>query len=124
MKTCPVCDQKASVEEPEWSGGRYYVDCNVCGRFFTNKVVLQELDRLRAQGSKRVVAICQTLQRTDVGRYLNWSNTHNTIFFDWEVEKTPTKREKKSRSRSMRNGSTQVVGRIYQNTSNGEQDPQ
>lgn len=123
MKTCPVCGNTALIEEPEWSGGRYYVDCDACGRFFTNKVVLQELDRLRALGSERVIEIRQTLQRYDVGRYLNWSSAHKTIFFDQEVEQTPTKHEKKFRSRSMRNGSTQFAGRIFRVIDDSERDP-
>jgi hypothetical protein len=113
MNTCPVCTKTALIDEPEWGGGRFFVDCGSCGRFFTNRIVIKELQRLREERSSRIDEIQQTLHRYDVPRYLNWHQSLKTIFFDYETPRTLTKSEKRGRVRSIQRGASVVVGRIY-----------
>lgn len=113
MEICPVCTQHAHIDEPEWSGGRFFVDCDSCGRFFTNRIVIGELERLREKGSSRIAEIQYTLRQYNVPRYLNWHQTLKLIFFDTETPRTLSANEKKRRARSVQRGESVVVGRIY-----------
>jgi hypothetical protein len=57
--------------------------------------VIDELQRLREQGSSRIAEIQYTLRECNVPRYLNWHQTLKTIFFDDETPRTLSKNEKK-----------------------------
>lgn len=96
MKNCPLCGQPASIQLPDWSGGRFGVDCAHCGEFSTNQLVIDEMERLRAAGSPRIAELKYTIQSADHPWYLNWSPRLGMIVFEAGPAEKLTKRNKKA----------------------------
>ena len=100
MEHCPLCGNRASIEPPEWSGGRILIICPDCGEFSTNQIVIDELDRLRAEGSSRIGELQYSIEIADHPWYLNWSPSLKMIALEHDAPREMTKHQKKMRRRS------------------------
>ncbi len=120
MENCPLCGKKASIELPEWSGGRFSIECADCGGFSTNQIVITELERLRKEGSSRIGEIQYTIDIADHRWYLNWSQRLQAIFFELETPRVLTKRDKKGLSKDARRGRSNPTGKIFRIQSGGD----
>lgn len=95
METCPLCENNASIDLPEWSGGRFSIKCNDCGEFATNKIVITELERLRAEGSPRIGELKYSIEMSDHLLNLNWSQRLGMIVLEVGQPRELTKHQKR-----------------------------
>lgn len=111
MENCPLCGNKASIIPPEWSGGRIQIKCAWCGEFSTNKITINELDALRAEGSSRIKELQQSI--AEHPWYITKSQRLGNIVLESGSPRQMTKLEKKHRRRMSEKGSSINIGRIY-----------
>ena len=95
MEKCPLCGNKASIDLPEWIGGRFSIKCNDCGEFATNSIVITELERLRAEASPRIGEIKYSIEIADHLWYLNWSQRLGMIILEAGQPRELTKHQKR-----------------------------
>lgn len=72
----------ALIDLPEWSGGRFGIGCPDCEDYSTNRIAIEEIERLRAEGNSRIDEIKYTIRIAEHPWHLNWSSRRNTIYFE------------------------------------------
>jgi len=113
MENCPLCGMKASIDLPDWSGGRFSIDCANCGQYSTNQIVITEIERLKAEHSPRIDELRYTIDIADHRWYLNWSQSLNSIVFELETPQELSKRDKKGLSKHYRQNQPSPVGKVF-----------
>ena len=77
--------------------------CTGCGEFATNRIVIAELERLRAGGSPRIDELKYSIEIADHPWYLNWSQRLQQIILESGTPRDLTRSQKKG----LRNSLTQ-----------------
>ena len=101
MDYCPLCGNKADVCLPNWSGGKYSIKCKGCGEFTTNKITIDELDRLRLAGSPRIKELQYSIDIANEPWYITWSQQLGIIVLESGPPQEMTKQEKKLRRKGV-----------------------
>jgi hypothetical protein len=121
LENCPLCGAKASIDLPEWSGGRFHINCADCGKFSTNKITIAELEILRAEGNVRIKELQYSIATAAHPWYITKHQRLGLIVLESGPAREMTKRDKKLRRR----GTTTIVGVIRQsNTASQSDDPE
>ena len=99
MENCPLCGIKASIISPEWSGGVILIKCAGCGEFSTNKITIDEIGALRAEGNPRIKELQCSIEMAEHPWYITKSPKLGIIVLELGPPQQMTKREKKLRRR-------------------------
>ena len=86
------------------------MSCSDCGDYSTNRIVIEEIGRLRAEGSSRIGELKYTIRIAEHSWYLNWSSRLNTIYFEKDPPRKLSKWEKKGRAKDVRREESRPTG--------------
>ena len=113
MNKCPLCANPASIDTPEWSGGRILISCANCGEFSTNEITVDELVALREAGSPRIGELQHAIVTADHRWHVTRSPRLGLIVLESREPQPMTKRQKKHRRRTRTTGVSATFAVIH-----------
>jgi len=113
MENCPLCGKKAYIDLPDWSGGRFSINCDNCGQYSTNQIVITEIEKLKREHSPRIEELRYTIDIAAHRWYLNWSQSLKSIIFEYETPQELSKSDKKGLSKEFRQDRLRPKGKVF-----------